>query len=320
MRIRFLLLIPAFFTVSCITPDTSAQDKQDEKRTFEKEYSIFAIKHPQELYFAGERVPLENLDVKEGYDKEIHVNTYWQSQTMLFIKRANKYFPVIEPILKKNGIPDDFKYITLIESGLENLVSPAKAVGFWQLMEGTARDYGLEVNSEVDERYHYEKATVAACEYFKSAYEKFQSWTLVAASYNVGMRGIDRQIERQKETNYYDLLLNTETSRYVYRILAVKQLLENPNDYGFFFEEEDLYHEIPYNEIEVNTAVADFADFAKEHGTNYKILKTLNPWLRESYLTNKSHKTYVIRIPVEGGRTFKPSKEDVVEEEINSNL
>lgn len=314
MRIRILLILPAFFTISCMSPETNAQDNLDTKKTFQDEYAIFALKHPEELYFAGERVPLERNDVKESFDREILVNTYWQSQTMLFIKRANKFFPIIEPILREYSVPDDFKYIALAESGLENVVSPARAVGFWQLMEGTAKDYGLEVNSEVDERYHYEKATTAACKYILESYEKYKNWTMVAASYNVGRRGIDRQVERQKETDYYDLLLNSETARYIYRILAIKLIIENPKDFGFHFDKEDLYYQIPYSEVEVDKSVPDFADFAKSYGTNYKILKRLNPWLRESYLTNRYGKTYVIKIPVEGGRTFSPPKNEELEE------
>lgn len=314
MSVRIIFLLTGLIAVLLNFHNIHAQEQQNQKKSFHENYAIFSIKHPEELYFSGERVPLENIDVKESLDRELHVNTYWQSQTMLFIKKANKYFPVIEPILEKYGVPEDFKYITLAESGLENVVSPARAVGFWQLLEGTARDYGLEVNKEVDERYHFEKATEAASKYIIDSYKKYNDWTIVAASYNVGRRGIDRQIERQKENNYYDLLLNSETARYIYRILAIKLIIENPAEYGFYYDKEDLYFQIPHYEVKIDSAVPSFADFAKSYGTNYKILKRLNPWLRESYLTNKNRKTYVIKIPIEGGRTYSAPKEVELEE------
>jgi len=250
-------------------------------------------------------VPLENFDTRESLDRELLVNTYFHSQTLLYLKKTTRYFPVIEPILKEYNIPEDFKYLPLVESGLSNVVSPADAVGFWQLMEGTAREYGLEVNAEVDERYHLEKSTVAACKYLLKSYEKYQNWTLVAASYNNGRRGVDREIERQDEMYYYNLLLNEETARYIFRILAIKLILEDPRKYGFYFEENDLYHPIPYYEVAVDSSVTSFAEFAKGFNTNYKMLKFLNPWLRESYLSNKKGKNYQIKIPEEGVRTRK---------------
>ncbi|MCB2196580.1 MAG: lytic transglycosylase domain-containing protein [Bacteroidetes bacterium] len=273
-------------------------------QAFQKKYSIFSLPIPDSLEFAGEKVPLDHFDVREALDQELLINTYWQSQTLLFIKRANKYFPEIEKVLKDNGIPDDFKYLVLAESDLKNAVSPSGAVGIWQLLKGTAKDYGLEVNKEVDERYHFEKSTEAACEYFKDAHDLFGSWTMAAASYNMGRRGLIRQVNRQKENNYYDLLLNSETARYVYRILAIKLILENPNKYGFHVRSEDLYHSVPVYEVKVDTAVTDFADFAKKYNINYKILKYFNPWLRDSFLTNTSGKEYFIKIPKEGYRSY----------------
>lgn len=273
-------------------------------QAFQKKYSIFSLPIPDSLEFAGEKVPLDHFDVREALDQELLINTYWQSQTLLFIKRANKYFPEIEKVLKDNGIPDDFKYLVLAESDLKNAVSPSGAVGIWQLLKGTAKDYGLEVNKEVDERYHFEKSTEAACEYFKDAHDLFGSWTMAAASYNMGRRGLIRQVNRQKENNYYDLLLNSETARYVYRILAIKLILENPNKYGFHVRSEDLYHPVPVYEVKVDTAVTDFADFAKKYNINYKILKYFNPWLRDSFLTNTSGKEYFIKIPKEGYRSY----------------
>jgi hypothetical protein len=222
---------------------------------------------------------------------------YWHSSTFLILKRANRYLPIIEPILQKNGIHDDFKYIPLIESGLDHVVSPRGATGFWQFMEGTAKDYGLEINNEVDERYHLEKSTEAACQYFHDAYEEFGNWTLAAASYNVGKRGINKQIERQKENNYYNLLLNSETERYIFRILALKEIYNNPEKYGFHLEENHLYKPIPFDIVEVDTAVSSWADFVGKYELTYRLLKEFNPWLRESYLKNREKKKYYIKIP-----------------------
>lgn len=283
-------------------PDDRNNKIQTYRQRFNDNYKIYAVPIPHELYFAGERVPLERFDVYEALDREFLVNTYWQSQTMLFIKRANRYFPVIEPILKANGIPDDFKYLSLIESGLTNVVSPAGATGYWQFMKGSARDYGLEVSSEIDERYHLEKSTVAACKYIKDSYNHYGSWSMAAASYNVGRRGINRQVTRQKEETFYDLLLNQETARYLYRTLAVKCILENPDKYGFHFREYDLYPEIPTFKVKVDSAVTHWADFADKYSTNYKILKYFNPWLRQSYLKNAKKKTYYITVPEQGAR------------------
>ncbi len=269
---------------------------------FEKNYAIYALEIPEKLEFAGEPVPMENFDVWESFDREILVNTYWQSQTLLFIKRASRYFPVIEPILEEYKIPDDFKYLALAESGMTNAISPAGAVGYWQFLRGTARDYGLEVNQEVDERYHLEKSTVAACRFLIESYTNYESWTMAAASYNAGRRGMDNQISIQKENNYYDLLLNEETQRYIFRILAIKTILENPAAYGFHVREKDMYPTIEWFEVPVDSTVNDFAGFAKEFNTNYKMLKYLNPWLRRPYLANQRGNTYYIRLPAENAR------------------
>ncbi|MGO3707073.1 MAG: lytic transglycosylase domain-containing protein [Mesonia hippocampi] len=271
-----------------------------------KDYNVYALPIPQSINFAGEPVPVENPDIKERLDREFLVNTYWQSNGLLLVKRAHKYFPIIEPILEKNGIPDDFKYLAIAESGLMQVVSPAGATGVWQIMKATGREYGLEINDNVDERYHIEKATEVACQYLKEAKEKFGSWTLAAASYNAGRAGIERQQERQEVEDYYDLLLNTETGRYVFRIVALKEILSNPAKYGFNFTEKDMYQYIPTKEISVDTAVTNFASFAKEFGINYKILKIHNPWLREAHLNNKSRKTYQLKIPQKGYYTYNP--------------
>lgn len=266
--------------------------------SFLKNYAIHALPIPKQMTFANEEVPLNKSYVRESFDREVLVNTYWQSQTLLLIKRANRYFPVIEPILKEQGIPEDFKYLALIESGLmPRIVSPAGAAGIWQFMQNTAKDYGLEVNKEVDERYHLEKSTVAACRYLKKAYEKYGSWALAAAAYNAGPTGIDRHLGRQKSTSYYDLLLGEETGRYVFRILAIKQIIEDPQSYGFYFTADDLYYPIQYTEIEITGTIANIADFASENGVTYRELKDMNPWLRETFLTNATGKKYTLKIP-----------------------
>lgn len=299
-------LASASFSSSEKSVDVSYQ------RYFNENYKIFSLNTPAEITFAGERVPLEIADIRESLDRELLVNTYWQSQSLLFNKRANRWFPVIEPILKEEGVPDDFKYLAVIESGLENVVSPAGATGYWQILRDTGREYGLEINNEVDERYNVEKATRAACAYLKSAYKKFGSWTMAAASYNMGMNGLNNQMSRQKASNYYDLLLNSETGRYVFRTLAVKEILSKPGQYGFHFRPKDLYQPYETYTVTVDTAVTDFASFAFQQGVNYKILKILNPWLRDTYLTNPDRKTYEIKLPVKsetGLRPFRMSDE-----------
>lgn len=271
---------------------------EPEKNTSES-YQIKALKIPANLDFAGERIPTENADIKERIDRELLVNTYWQSNGLLLFKRANKYFPIIEPILEKNGIPDDFKYLAVIESGLQNVTSPAGAKGFWQIMSATAKENGLEVNSNVDERYHLEKATEVACKYLNASKERFGNWTMAAAAYNAGNAGMARKINDQQVKGYYDLLLGEETKRYLPRIIAVKEILSNPEKYGFIFDNDDLYYFKPTRFVEVDTAITNIAQFSKDLGINYKILKEYNPWLRENKLNNGSRKLYQIQIPSE---------------------
>lgn len=296
--ILFVLLLSSFLLLFSFF---SSDEKSSYAREFKNNYSIFALDIPEEVEFAGERLPLKYFDVYESFDRELMVNTFWHSQTLLFIKRANRYFPVIEPILKKEGVPDDFKYLALAESGLTNAVSPARAVGYWQFLRDTAREYGLVVTDEVDERYHLEKSTKAACRFLKESYEKYGSWTMAAASYNAGRRGVNNQIRIQDVENYYDLLLNEETARYIFRIAAIKTIMENPDKYGFRYRKSDLYQPVKYFEIEADSKIEDFAVFAKEHGTNYKMLKFLNPWLRKPYL-NVRGRSYTIKIPEESSR------------------
>ena len=282
-----------------ISSDTSSNKDVTEAETGNSTlYKVVSIPTPEEMTFAGEPVPLNVIDVREKLDRELHVNSYWHSNTFLTLKRANRWFPIIEPILEQHGIPEDFKYLAVIESGLTNAVSPAGATGVWQFMKSTGQGYDLEITSEIDERYHLEKATEAACEYLTDAYQKYGSWSLVAASYNMGMGGVDKQLNKQKVDTYWDLLLNAETGRYVYRILAVKEVLANPEAYGFVIDETDLYQPYETKTIEISESIPDLPQFALDQGINYKILKTLNPWLRKSSLTNSSKKTYEIKVPV----------------------
>ncbi len=285
----FMLLFLWSFT------QTSHESKETQKVVNETKY--IAPSTPEQATFAGEEIPTDIIDVKEKLDRELLVNSYWHSNTFLLIKRANRWFPVIEPILEANGIPDDFKYLAVIESGLTDAVSPAGATGFWQFMKSTGQSYGLQVTSEIDERYHVEKSTEAACSYLRDAYDKYHSWTLVAASYNMGMSGLGKRLDEQKVDSYWDLLLNAETARYVYRIAAVKEIFEQPEAYGFFIGEGELYAPYKTHLVDIDQPISDFSQFALDQGINYKILKTLNPWLRKSSLSSMGGKTYALKIP-----------------------
>ena len=264
-------------------------------------YKVHALQVPAQVQFAGESITLNEADLVERMDKELLVNTYWQSNTLLMMKRANKYFPQIERILKEEGVPDDFKYLALIESGLENLRSPAGAKGFWQILRTTGREYGLEVNANVDERYHIALSTRMACAYLKKAKNKLGTWTLAAASYNRGIAGINRILKKQQVDNYYVQLLGTETKRYIFRILAVKEIMQAPDQFGFFVDKAQLYPPMEYKTVPVDTAITNIARFSKQMGVNYKTLKVYNPWLLQNHLNNKSRKLYHIALPVESG-------------------
>jgi len=248
--------------------------------------------------FAGEQLPMDNFDVRERLDRELLVNTYWHSNTVLNIKNAYKFFPMIERKLREHGVPEDFKYLAVAESGLRNAVSPAGARGLWQFLHSTAEEYGLEVNREVDERYHYEKATDAACRMFKRYYRKFGSWTLVAGAYNAGYGRISRELETQRAETYYDLNLNAETSRYVFRLVAIKEILDRPRDFGFYIEEDHRYPPMSnYETVTVTESIPNLGDFAREYGTTYRLLKVYNPWLLDSSLTISRGNSYDIKIP-----------------------
>ena len=255
-----------------------------------------AVKLPANVSFAGENVPLDDPEVRERLDRELTVNAYWQSSTILMLKRANRWLPTIEKILKEEGVPDDFKYLCMAESSLDNVSSPAGASGFWQFMKATGSQYGLVINGEIDERYHLEKATRAACRYLKSAKETTGSWTAAAAGYNMGNAGVNKQQGLQGETEYYHLLLNTETSRYVQRIIALKIIHQNQKDYGFYLTKDDVYPELKYTTQQVDSSV-NWVDFAKQKNISYKLLRIYNPWIRDYSLVNKEKRSYEVKIP-----------------------
>lgn len=256
----------------------------------------FAVKLPKTMTFGGEQVPLKNMDVRERFDRELTVNSYWHSSTILMMKRANRWFPAIEKVLREEGVPEDFKYLALAESGLQHQVSPAGATGFWQIMPAAGKELGLVMDNEIDERYHVEKSTRAAARYLKKLHAEFGSWSMAAAAYNMGQTGLRRQVERQGEGNYYDLLLNDETSRYVFRILALKAIFSAPQDFGFELESSDMYRPYKYRTETVDYPVESWADFCEERGITYRELKLLNPWLREAHLTNPGGKAWEVKI------------------------
>jgi len=286
----------ALFAVIKLFSYAKVDSNVEYHRNFTENYHVFALDIPKNMNFAGDNVPVNDFDVRERLDRELSINVYWQSQTMLMMKRANRWFPVIEPILKKYNVPDDFKFIALTESGLTNVVSPSGAVGYWQFIESTGKLYDLTINSEVDERYDVEKSTVAACKYFLEAYQKLGNWTLVASSYNMGVNGILGQLQKQRVKSYYDLLLNDETFRYIARLLAIKEIVNNPLKYGFHYRKSDLYPPLPTHLVMVDTSVTNLVDLAEKNKTTYKTLKLLNPWLRQSSLTNLTHRKYQLKI------------------------
>lgn len=252
---------------------------------------------PTALSFAGEPVPLDVPDVAERLDRELLTNSYLHGSTLLALKRMQRYMPEIERMLKENNVPDDFKYLALAESLFGQVTSSAGASGFWQLMPDTARGYGMIVNNEVDERFHVQKSTLAACRYLKSAKERFGSWTDAAASYNRGMAGLSQAFKQQKVDSYYDLYLNDETSRYMFRILALKEVLGNPKKYGFELKPEHGYRPLPVKTITVTSSIQDLPQYALEQGTNYKTLKLYNPWIKGYELTVPQGKEFVLELP-----------------------
>ncbi len=296
---RFLSII-TFIALAFLLMNVMGKTNIKTIKNVSEKYEIKAVKIPSYLELAGERVPIEKPDIRERMDRELLVNTYWQSNGLLMIKRANKYFPIIEPLLAEYGIPDDFKYLAVAESGLlVNNSSHARASGLWHFLPRTAREkkFKLEVNKNVDERYHIQKSTKAAAIYLKHAKKIFGAWTLAAAAYNAGVGRVSERLKAQNVTSYYDARLPDETERYVFRILALKEIMSNPEKYGFVYDQKDLYTYPDTYEVEVNTPIPNLAAFAKKHGVTYKDLKLVNPWLRETKLNNASGKKYFIKIP-----------------------
>jgi membrane-bound lytic murein transglycosylase D len=310
MKKYLFISIPVILLIIVIKLFIFSKEKNDGigdkeyRDAFNKYYKIFAVDIPDEMSFCNEPVPIQRYDVRESFDREILINTYWQSQTLMFFKRANRWFPMVEAILKKNNLPGDLKYISLIESGLMNVKSPAGAAGYWQFMKPTAKSYGLEVNEEIDERFNLEKSTEAACKYFQDAYKIYKNWTLVAASYNSGFGNLNKELQNQKVSSYYDLALNEETGRYIYRILSVKLLLNNPRSYGFYFRHKDLYPVIPSYLVSIDSTVTDLVMFSRHFNISYKLLKDFNPWILGYTLTNKDRKLYKFIIPKVDSLTY----------------
>lgn len=294
-----LLLSTGFVFTLLVSADSQPQKASDYEESTPVAVS-WAI--PDNVTFAGEAMPLQYFDTRESLDRELNATAYRHGSTILTIKRAGRYFPEIEKILKEYGIPDDFKYLACAESDLSNVISPEGATGFWQIMEGTGKESGMVINREIDERYDMDKSTRFACKYFLKAYEKYGSWTMAAASYNNGLSGLSEQVDIQKETNYYDLLLNEETARYIFRIVSLKLVISEPLKYGFNIGNGELYKPLPYREVKVDTTVTSFEQFARHFDTNYKILKYLNPWLRKPFLTNSEKHEYTIRVPEKDAR------------------
>ena len=307
IKINYILTLILVFCIGATIPTLIGSSQVNEQHSAKSEvpYCVTSPTVPAQVTFDGETIDLR----RERMDREILAFTYMHSTTMLLIKRANRYFPIIEPILKANGIPNDFKYLMVIESNLNSIArSPAGAAGLWQFMPTTGREFGLEVNENVDERYHIEKATVAACKYFKQAYAKYGDWIAVSAAYNAGQARISSQLEKQLANHAMDLWLVEETSRYMFRLLAAKEIFSNPQRYGFLLKREHLYPPIPYKEVTVSTPINDLSEYAKKQGITYAQLRDANPWLRETSLKNRSGKSYVLHIPTQEGMHYDPKK------------
>lgn len=292
--IRLIMTLGCVITVLFSLPACARDSEHAECNVIHRTPQV-----PASAIFAGKEIDMTRYDMYERYERELTTACYMHSTTMLTIKRANRYLPVIEPILKQQGIPLDFIYLAAIESAFNPLaVSPAKAAGIWQFMASTAREYGLEVNADIDERYNVEKATVAACKYLRNAYKKYGSWVNAAAAYNAGTNRITDELARQGVDEAFDLHLVQETSRYVFRILATKEVFSSPQKYGFYLTERQLYQPIETRAVEVDTTIVDLVAWAKKQGATYKELKEFNPWLRTRKLPNKSGKKYKILLPL----------------------
>lgn len=298
MRCKWSFAAAGLLATLCMSNCLSNNKDEKEKVVEPREVlQYFAPSMMRQASFCGENIDLTNYYLKERFDRELLSFSYWHSQIFLMVKRANKYFPIIEPILKREGVPDDFKYLALIESNLDpRALSPAKAAGIWQILPETGKEAGLEVNDDVDERYNVEKATVVACRYLTRTYELTNSWSLAAASYNTGRARVLRQMEAQKCRSYFDMLFSEETNRYVFRIILAKMIMENPSQFGFNLHKEDLYAWPKQTVVKVDSSIENLTDFAIANGSSYQLLKDANPWLRSNKLPNKTRKTYDIRI------------------------
>lgn len=295
-NIKFIAtLVSAFAIHSCVTAQELEVKNSDGRRI---QVEVVSPKLPEEVTFAGQTISFDRADMYERLDRELTAMTYTHGTTLLMIKRANKLFPILEPILRKNGVPTDLLYLACVESTLDPLAySPAKAAGIWQFIPSTAKEYGLEVNSDIDERYNIEKATEAACKYLKKAYRKYGNWESVASSYNAGLTRIDTELSAQGQSSSFDLYLNRETSRYMFRILATKIIMEDPADFGFVLNSSQLYFPIETTTVEVTETIEDLPAWAEKHSTSYQWLKELNPWIRSKNLPDKSGKKYIIKLP-----------------------
>lgn len=298
----YSVAVAAFLTFALFSSYTPSEQTTTTSSVAETSKRLPQLIKPVDLDksfdFAGEPLPMNNFDVRERLDRELVVNSYRHGNTLLNIKKAARFFPLIEKILQEHNIPNDFKYMAVAESDLSNAISPAGAKGFWQFMRPTARDYGMEVSSTVDERYHLEKATHAACKYILKLHRQFGNWSLAAAAYNMGQTRLAKEIAQQKAKNFYDLNLNLETSRYLFRLVAIKEILNNPDDFGFDLGTE-LYQPLDnFAVVEVNSAISNLGDFAQKYGTSYRMLKRYNPWLISTSLANSSKKKYFIKIPI----------------------
>lgn len=298
INIFLLALASVFIFVASKMSNGEQQNQYEWQPTENVPQIVKGMDLDKNFEFCGESLPMDNFDVRERLDRELTVNTYWHSSTILSIKSTMRFFPTMERILKEEGVPTDLKYIAVAESALRNAVSPAGAKGIWQFMKGTGNEYGLEINDEVDERYHLEKSTRAAAKYLKSLRNRFGSWANAAAAYNMGGGNMNKHLREQQAESYFDLNLNEETSRYYFRLVAIKNILENPRAFGFYLDKEDYYKTLDdYRVVEVDSSVENWGAFAAEQGISYRILKVYNPWLIDSKLTNRSGKTYEIRVP-----------------------
>jgi hypothetical protein len=306
----YAIIVPLGVTVFLFASFLSKEEPSEEQLMDESNTEMSDAKGPlpqvikgmdlsKPYDFAGEPVPMDNFDAIERLDRELSINSYLHANTLINIKASRRYFPVIEPILAKHGIPDDFKYIAVAESNLRNETSPAGAKGIWQFVERTAEYYGLEISGDVDERLHLEKSTEAACRYLKDYYTQFGNWTLAAAAYNMGGPSLKNYIEEQRANNYYDLNLNSETSRYIFRIIAIKEILKNPIAFGFHLDDTDSYQPFEYTTVTIDGNIDSWGEFAEQYKTTYRMLKVFNPWLISGKLRNKTGKVYEIKIPLQ---------------------